>query len=107
MLHRIGITVTLLVSLALPPVVGRAQTYGCEDHLPVPPPVVATETTMKPAEPKPDPLALRTLKYAALATKHRLTGLASYYSRSLDGTLTATGEIFRNKRFTAAHLTLP
>lgn len=46
-------------------------------------------------------------RYAAIETKHRLCGLASYYSTSLDGTLTATGEIFRNRQFTAAHLTLP
>lgn len=107
MLRRIGITTTLIAALALPSG-GRAQSSGCEDQLPVVPLVVAAhEPTLKPAEPQPDPLALRTLKYAALATKHRLTGLASYYSKSLDGTLTATGEIFRNKRFTAAHLTLP
>ncbi|HEY3054936.1 MAG TPA: septal ring lytic transglycosylase RlpA family protein [Thermoanaerobaculia bacterium] len=37
----------------------------------------------------------------------RVDPIASYYSTSLDGTLTATGEIFRNRRFTAAHLTLP
>ena len=32
--------------------------------------------------------------------EHKVAGLASYYSTSLDGTLTATGEIFRNRRFT-------
>lgn len=31
-----------------------------------------------------------------------ITGKASFYSKSLDGTKTATGEIFRNKNFTAA-----
>jgi len=31
-----------------------------------------------------------------------ITGKASFYSKNLDGTKTATGEIFRNKNFTAA-----
>ncbi len=31
-----------------------------------------------------------------------VTGKASFYSKSLDGTQTATGEIFRNKNMTAA-----
>jgi rare lipoprotein A len=47
------------------------------------------------------------VKYAAVALKHRLNGLASYYSTSLDGTLTANGERYRNKKMSAAHLTLP
>jgi rare lipoprotein A len=47
------------------------------------------------------------LKYVAIASKHRLCGLASYYSASLDGTLTANGERYHNKRLSAAHLTLP
>jgi len=72
--------------------------YRVGPHQPPPAPL---------AEEKPDPLQLRAIKYAAVALKHRVTGLASYYSTSLDGTLTATGEIFRNKHFTAAHLTLP
>ena len=93
----------------------RAQSYLCEDQVDldeatmacykygpeVPPPVV-----VMPA-PKPDPLHLRLLRYAQVAVKHRMSGLASYYSTSLDGTLTSTGEIFRNRKLTAAHLTLP
>ena len=37
-----------------------------------------------------------------------ITGIASFYSANLDGTQTATGEIFRNSKFTAAsnHLKL-
>ncbi|HEX7192472.1 MAG TPA: septal ring lytic transglycosylase RlpA family protein [Thermoanaerobaculia bacterium] len=101
--------------LALAPRLADAQNVGCEDtiklddslmacyrygpDLPPPPP--------QAAEPKPSPFELRALKYAALSLKHKLTGLASYYSTSLDGTLTATGETFRNRRLTAAHLTLP
>lgn len=33
---------------------------------------------------------------------NRITGIASFYSRSFDGTLTATGETFSNKKLTAA-----
>jgi len=93
----------------------RAQSYLCEDpiklddqvmaayrlgpELPPPPP---------PKAPEPEnPLQLRLLKYATLAVKHRLSGLASYYSTSLDGTLTANGERYHNKKMSAAHLTLP
>ncbi|HEY4640914.1 MAG TPA: septal ring lytic transglycosylase RlpA family protein [Thermoanaerobaculia bacterium] len=86
----------------------------CEDHVElddatmecyrfgpaVPPPPA-------PEPPQPDPFHLRLLKYGQVALKHRMSGLASYYSTSLDGTLTSTGEIFRNRKLTAAHLTLP
>jgi len=54
-----------------------------------------------------NPFQLRLLKYAALEVKHRLAGLASYYSTSLNGTLTANGERYYNKQLSAAHLTLP
>lgn len=104
MLKRLGIAIGLAASLVLPQI-GHAQSAGCEEHVGDPAPVVKPAGTA--ADPKADLLEFRALKYAALATEHRLTGLASYYSKSLDGTLTATGEIFRNKRFTAAHLTLP
>ena len=90
------------------------QTLGCEHQVKLddetmscyrygpeePPPVVV------PAAP-PNPLELRLLRYAAFSLKHKLTGLASYYSRSLDGGPTASGEVFHNKQLTAAHLTLP
>jgi rare lipoprotein A len=58
-------------------------------------------------EAQPNPFQLRALKYSALSVKHKLAGLASYYSTSLDGSLTATGERFHNRLLTAAHLTLP
>jgi rare lipoprotein A len=88
----------------------QAQTYLCDD--PVVPDAVGAVFPNPPQAPEPepappDPLHLRVLRYTQLALKHRLTGLASYYSTSLDGTLTANGETFRNRRFTAAHLTLP
>lgn len=62
---------------------------------------------LPPPPPPPDPFADRLLKYATLAVKHRLSGLASYYSGFFDGRKTANGEIFRNRKYTAAHLTLP
>src|SRR5437764_412738 len=72
---------------------GHAQSSVC-DVLPSP-------------QVKLDPAIERLLKYAVLELRHRLHGLASYYSNSLDGTLTANGERYRMKRFSAAHLTLP
>jgi rare lipoprotein A len=101
-------------ALTLAPKVADAQSVGCEHPIQLddsvmacyrygpeapPPPVIA--------EPKPSPFQLQALKYAALSLKHKLAGLASYYSASLDGTLTATGAIFHNRNLTAAHLTLP
>ena len=56
---------------------------------------------------KPDPFLQRMLKYTELAVKHRVKGLASYYSSFFDGRKTANGEVFRNGKFSAAHLTLP
>ena len=53
------------------------------------------------------PLLQRILQYAQLALKHRVSGLASYYSSFFDGRKTANGEIFRNRKYSAAHLTLP
>ena len=116
-MKRIWISVGVVAVLALSSS-AQAQALGCEDQFkptdelmacyrfgpdPLPP--------VPPAPPAPEPQAnpfqLRALKYAALAVKHKLAGLASYYSTSLDGTLTATGEIFHNRRLTAAHLTLP
>ena len=54
-----------------------------------------------------DPLVKRMIRYTALAARYRLHGLASYYSTSLDGTLTANGERYRNHHLSAAHLKLP
>jgi peptidoglycan lytic transglycosylase len=103
-------------ALALAPKLADAQSIGCEHPIQLddsvmacyrygpelpPPPAPA------PPEPQPSPFQLRALKYAALSLKHKLAGLASYYSASLDGTLTATGAIFHNRNLTAAHLTLP
>jgi rare lipoprotein A len=99
------------LALAAP---ARAQSFLCEDTFKlddvtmqayrfgpdVPPPAPIPE-------PEVNPLKLRILKYASLTMRHRLSGLASYYSTSLDGTLTANGERYHNKQMSAAHLTLP
>ncbi|HEY0143603.1 MAG TPA: septal ring lytic transglycosylase RlpA family protein [Thermoanaerobaculia bacterium] len=52
-------------------------------------------------------LLQRLLKYSQFHVKHRVSGLASYYSSFFHGRKTANGEIFRNNRYSAAHLTLP
>jgi rare lipoprotein A len=64
-------------------------------------------STAVPRQQDQDPLFQRMLKYAQVAVKHRVHGLASYYSSFFDGRKTANGEIFRNGKFSAAHLTLP
>jgi len=74
----------------------------CED----PADGLTAEITPLPAI-KLDPAIERLLKYTLLEARHRLNGLASYYSNSLDGTLTANGERYHKKKFSAAHLTLP
>jgi rare lipoprotein A len=110
-----GLFAAVALAFAQP---SRAQSFLCEDTFtlddaamqsyrfgpavpPPPAPVVVAQ------QPDPDPLKLRVLKYAAVAVKHRLAGLASYYSTSLDGTLTANGERYHNQKMSAAHLTLP
>jgi rare lipoprotein A len=94
----------------------HAQSYMCEQTFKLDDatmqayrfgPEVASPAPVVVPEPDRDPFKLRVLKYAALAVKHRLSGLASYYSTSLNGTLTANGERYYNKKISAAHLTLP
>lgn len=109
MLKELLIPCALVAALALA-VPAEAQSYGCEDQVKLDDTLMACYRygpEVPRPDPAPDPLKLRALKYAALAVRHKLNGLASYYSSSLDGTLTATGEIFRNRSLTAAHLTLP
>jgi len=107
----LGVAVAGTLALAQP---ARAQAFLCEETFKlddatmqsyrfgpeVPPPAPV-------AQPETNPLKLRILKYASFALRHRLSGLASYYSTSLDGTLTANGERYHNKQMSAAHLTLP
>jgi len=54
-----------------------------------------------------DPAVRLLARYTTVESQNRLNGLASYYSDSLDGTLTSNGERYHKKKFTAAHLTLP
>ena len=87
-----------------------APTAGAEEVLPVPEfrlDVPLANCFEAPPPPRLDPLVERFLKYSKLAMKHRLAGLASYYSGFFDGRKTANGEIFRNRKYSAAHLTLP
>jgi hypothetical protein len=104
-----GVVVAGALALAQP---ARAQSFLCEDTFKL------DDATMQsyrfgpevpPPAPVPEvnPLKLRILRYASFALRHRLSGLASYYSTSLDGTLTANGERYHNKQMSAAHLTLP
>ena len=77
----------------LPAINSQAQTF-CEEEFGV-------RNTLE------DVVRMRMLRYAEVGALHRLTGLASYYSSFFDGRKTANGEIFRNRKMTAAHLTLP
>jgi rare lipoprotein A len=96
-----------------------AQSFLCEEQYPLseelmachrqgpelPPPAPTVEQAPSPT---PDPsFAERVLKYAQYAMRHKVSGLASYYSSFFDGRKTANGEIYRNGAFSAAHLTLP
>lgn len=46
-------------------------------------------------------------KYKTASRKYFQTGIASYYANMFNGRRTANGEIFSNKKMTAAHRTLP
>ncbi len=91
----------------------RAQGYMCEDQFHFEDQDLdcyrtgPTVPETPPPPPAPDPFRIRVANYARTALNHRLTGLASYYSTSLNGTLTANGERYYNQKLSAAHLTLP
>ncbi len=82
---------------------------GADDLLAFPQPLAGCPEISSAATPAPapDPLLQRMLRYAQIAVKHRVEGLASYYSSFFDGRKTANGEVFRNSKYSAAHLTLP
>ena len=84
-------------ALAQPDELPVREPFNCENEI--------VETTAQ--APTQDPLLERIRRYAELAVKHRIDGLASYYSSFFDGRKTANGEIFRNRKYSAAHLTLP
>jgi rare lipoprotein A len=81
----------LLVALLVIP---RAGANDCWDSL-------------LPGREPTDPRVARAIRYADLGFQHRVAGLASYYSTFFDGRKTANGEIYRNRKYSAAHLTLP
>jgi rare lipoprotein A len=104
----------LIVFLALAaPAMASAQTLLCEDTCNLPDPQTDCYRLEPEQQKLPPPLQSRvvvppaTSRYSEMATRHRLTGNASYYSSFFDGRKTANGEIYRNSRFSAAHLTLP
>jgi rare lipoprotein A len=84
----------------------HAQNYLCEDVFNIDRPATA-EPVMPRPEVKLDPNIQRLLKYSLIESRHRLNGLASYFSNSLDGRLTANGERYLMMKLSAAHLTLP
>src|SRR5437016_1927018 len=107
---RLGLAVAGALTLAQ---AAHAQGFLCEDQFKLDDSVTEClklgpeQAPPPPPAPQPDPLRIRMLKYVGMAARHKLCGLASYYSASLDGTLTANGERYRHKHLSAAHLTLP
>lgn len=99
-------TLTLLVLALLAPLRAGADPFA-HPGIARPAPHVSDCFLLAPplfAEPGDDN---RLLRYHQMSEKHRVAGLASYYSSFFDGRKTANGEIYRNKRISAAHLTLP
>ncbi|MGZ8832013.1 MAG: septal ring lytic transglycosylase RlpA family protein [Thermoanaerobaculia bacterium] len=93
-------------ALVLLIVVPRAEALRfCEQE--TPPDEIICAAIDPPLSEQTDLIAERLARYARIGAQHRLSGLASYYSTSLDGSLTANGETYRHRRYTAAHLTLP
>lgn len=103
-------TATLLLTACL-----LAAPAVAQDATPEETPPLATEAVCPNIDPGAAPLPgiadpnllQRVLKYSQLQLKHRVSGLASYYSSFFHGRKTANGEIFRNNKYSAAHLTLP
>jgi rare lipoprotein A (peptidoglycan hydrolase) len=109
-----GASIALAGLLLLAPVVHAGEADATADDLTLGQPLtdcyqmVPSAPAIAPEPPKqPDALMQRFLRYTQLALDHRVSGLASYYSGFFDGRRTANGEIYRNKQFSAAHLTLP
>jgi len=101
---RKRISIACAVLLAAPLAFAQLD-RSCTSHLAIDPCVTA-ECAPQPA-PEPNPLEERLHRYAELEGEHQLSGLASYYSTFFDGRQTANGEIYRNRKYSAAHLTLP
>lgn len=98
-----SLATTALVLILAP--AGLGQSFRCEETF-TGRDQLTTTLTAPPLNPY-DPMKERLLRYAEIESQHRMRGLASYYSAFFDGRKTANGEIFRNLRYSAAHLTLP
>lgn len=85
----------------------RGAGLEAPDDLSLNQPLTGCHELSSTAQPDRDPFLQRMLQYAKLALSHRVSGLASYYSSFFDGRKTANGEIYRNAKYSAAHLTLP
>jgi rare lipoprotein A len=115
--RKLFIAVAVVATLTAVAPRAHAQSYLCEDQFKLDDATMACYQEGPPEPPvsfkayeapKPEsPFLTRIRRYAQVAMRHKVSGLASYYSTSLDGTLTANGEIYRNQRLSAAHLTLP
>ncbi len=81
-----------------------------QDTIPLKPPGDTIPLTVNSLKTDSTKIAADSVKTdsAAMVPPIIITGIASYYSAHLDGTKTATGEIFRNSKYTAAsnHLKL-
>lgn len=93
----------VLLLLALLVALPASAQISCEDQwFPMPREAAPSQRLLRL-----DRDVVRAIRYMAVGSNHKLRGLASYYSTSLNGTLTANGERYYNKRLSAAHLTLP
>lgn len=115
-MRKAGFAATLVGALMLPLLYAQQVPEVASTSMTAPQPepceVYGPETPdeLKPhVDAQPSTAAERSLfdRFADFAEKHRLRGEASYYSTFFDGRKTANGEIYRNARFSAAHLTLP
>jgi rare lipoprotein A len=97
---------TLLAGLVLAAQIAAADALPRPDGFRLDAPLAGCYDLGAPASDR-HPLFARLLQYTQLALKHRVSGLASYYSSFFDGRKTANGEIYRNRKYSAAHLTLP
>jgi rare lipoprotein A len=104
-LKRLAVSIGLVAALSAP--VARGAALPSQDTLSPAQPLTGCFEYADSAVPQPDPLLQRLLRYTQEALRHRVDGLASYYSAFFDGRKTANGEIYRNGKYSAAHLTLP
>lgn len=101
----------LALSLTVVAIPATAESGACEEPIPPEQPVWSCPSIDPEAatvlNQSVQRLMRRLQRYAEVNDRHRLSGLASYYSTFFDGRRTANGEVYRNRRISAAHLTLP